>query len=139
MTERREAGFTMVEILIVVAVMGILAAVVVPNMTDLLGRGKDRAYETDRRTLQAAVDSYYTDTLARPGRPKFPTGNGTGGAVSTTTYINISHLVSGKYLREATQSAGSDNGAGGSGSYSWYVDADGLVQSSPTFVSGVYP
>jgi len=136
---RNEGGFTLIEILVVLAVLGIMAAVVVPNMTGFLGRGKDRAYETDRRVLQASVDAYYTDTLARPGTPKYPTGNGSGGSAGTNTYINASHLVSGKYLREAPQSAGSNNGASGSGSYSWYVDADGLVQSAPAYASGVYP
>lgn len=140
MRQRREAGFTLIEILIVLAVLGILAAVVVPNMTGFLGRGKDRSYEADRRTIQAAVDAYYTDTVSRPGRPRFPTGSGgTGGAAGTATYVNVSQLVTGKYLREAPQSASSDNGASGSGSYSWYVDADGLVQSSPVYASGVYP
>lgn len=136
---RKDKGFTLIEILIVLAVLGILAAVVVPNMTGFLGRGKDRSYEADQRIVQTAVDAYYTDTLTRPGSPKYPTGNGTSGGVSTNTYINLTHLVSGKYLRDAPQSASANNGASGTGSYSWYVDADGLVKSSPTYVAGVYP
>jgi prepilin-type N-terminal cleavage/methylation domain-containing protein len=139
MKNRKEGGFTLIEILIVLAVLGILMAVVVPNLTGFLGRGKDRAYESDRRVLQAAVDAYYTDTLARPGTPKYPTGNGTGGAAGTNTYINMTQLVQGKYLRDVPQSASSDNPGGSGGSYSWYVDSNGLVQSVPTYVSGVYP
>lgn len=136
---RKDKGFTLIEILIVLAVLGILAAVVVPNMTGFLGRGKDRSYEADQRVVQTAVDAYYTDTLTRPGSPKYPTGNGTSGSASTSTYINMTHLVSGNYLKNVPQSASADNPGASGGSYSWYIDANGLVQSSPTYVAGVYP
>lgn len=139
--DRRQGGFTLIEILIVLAVLGILAAVVVPNLTGFLGRGKDRSYEADQRVVQTAVDAYYTDKLTRPGSPKYPTGNGTSGSAGTNTYINMTHLVDGNYLKNVPQSSSSNNpGAGASpGSYSWYIDANGLVQSSPTYVAGVYP
>ncbi len=136
---RKENGFTLIEILIVLSVLGVLAAIVMPNMTGFLGRGKDRSYEADRRVLQASVDSYYTDTLSRKGTPKFPTVNGTAGNAGTNTYVNLTHLVSGNYLREVPQSASSDNPGASGGSYSWYVDANAVVQSVPAYVTGVYP
>ena len=136
---RGDKGFTLIEILIVLAVLGILAAVVAPNLTGFLGRSRDRSYETDKQVLQAAVNSYYTDPLARPGKSKYPTGNGTGGSAATNTYVNLTQMVSGSYLTGVPQSASADNPGGSSGSYSWYVDSNGLVQSLPTYVSGVYP
>jgi len=137
---KKDKGFTLIEILIVLAVLGILAAVVVPNMTGFLGRGKDRSYEADMRTLQASVDSYYTDTLTRKGSPKYPTGNGTSSdTAAANVYINLSHLVSGNYLRDVPQSASADNTGGSGGSYSWYIDSKGIVKSVPTYVAGVYP
>ncbi|MBI2848986.1 MAG: prepilin-type N-terminal cleavage/methylation domain-containing protein [Chloroflexi bacterium] len=139
-SDKGQQGFTVVEILIVLAVLGILMAVVVPNLTGFLGRGKDRSYQTDQRQLQAAVDAYYTDTKARPGTPKYPTGaGGTSGSAGTTTYINMTHLVSEKYMRDVPQSSSSDNPGGSGGTYSWYVDADGIIRSVPTFISGKYP
>ncbi len=140
MKDRKQGGFTLVEILIVLAVLGILAAVVVPNLTGFLGRGKDRSYTADQNTLQSAVNAYYTDTLARPGKgAKYPTVNGSGGTAGSNTYVNMTHLVSGNYLTSVPTSSSTDNPGGSAGTYSWYVDANGLVQSSPTYVSGVYP
>ena len=140
MSSRSEGGFTLVEILIVLAVLGILAGVVVPNLTGFLGRGKDRSYTADQNVLQAAVNAYYTDTLARPGTGvKYPTVDGSGGAAGANTYVNMTHLVSGNYLTGVPTSASTDNPGGSTGSYSWYVDANGLVQSSPTYVTGTYP
>ncbi len=141
MRARKEGGFTLIEILIVLAVLGILAAVVVPNLTGFLGRSKDRSYEGDKNVLQAAVNAYYTDTLARPGKPKYPTVNGTSGSASANTYINVTHLVSGNYLNAVPQSASTDNPgyASSGGSYSWYVDTNGIVTSAPTFTANVYP
>ncbi|MDP2662773.1 MAG: type II secretion system protein [Dehalococcoidia bacterium] len=138
MRDKKDGGFTLVEILIVLAVLGILAAVVAPNLTGFLGRGKDQAYVADQGVLQAAVNSYYTDTLAARGS-KYPTVNGTAGAAGANTYINMTHLVSGNYLTGVPLSASGNNPGGSSGSYSWYVFSTGVVTSTPVYVSGVYP
>lgn len=135
-------GFTLVEILIVMALLGIMMAIVVPNLGGFLGRGKDRAYDSDQRIVQAAANAYYTDTSTRPGARKYPTGDGSGGAVNTNHYINMDHLVSGGYLADVPQSATTNNTTAsgkGTGTYSWYVDGEGKVKSSPTYTSGIYP
>ena len=81
--KRGEKGFTLVEIIIVLAVMAVLAAVVIPNVTGFLGRGKERGWAADRDILQAAVDSYRTDINQRAGNP-WPTLGGLIGTPADT-------------------------------------------------------
>ena len=54
---RSQAGFTLVELLVVVAILGVLIAVVVPNFATLFGRGQYEATKADRNTVQVAVDA----------------------------------------------------------------------------------
>ena len=130
---RGQKGFTLIEILIVLALMAVLAAIVIPNVQGFLGRGKDDSYKVDKKTLQAAVDGYYTKNSAYPttaGATGTPTGAG------NNSYIVASTLITDKYLNDTPASSNTYNG--GTGTYGWYVDGSGRVQSIPTY-TGAYP
>ncbi len=59
-------AFTLIELLIVVAIIAILAAIAVPNFLEAQIRSKASRVKTELRTLATAVESYYTDWNVPP-------------------------------------------------------------------------
>lgn len=56
-----ERGFTLVELLIVVAILGVLAAVVIPTFTGVTSQSRATSQSTDINAVQAAVDRFNAD------------------------------------------------------------------------------
>jgi prepilin-type N-terminal cleavage/methylation domain-containing protein len=54
---RTQNGFTLVELIIVIAIMGILAAIILTNLTGLSGTGKDEAAAAEFIIVQSSMDA----------------------------------------------------------------------------------
>lgn len=63
---RRLGGFTLIEILVVVAVLSVLAALVAPNVFQHLGTAKDAAARSQMEMIGAALDAYRLDNGRYP-------------------------------------------------------------------------
>ncbi|MGN6693258.1 MAG: type II secretion system protein [Aquihabitans sp.] len=60
-------GFTLVELLVVIVILGILAAVVVFSVKGITGKGKASACETEKHTVETAVEAYNAQYGSYPG------------------------------------------------------------------------
>jgi len=53
-------GFTLIELMIVVAIIGILAAIAIPKFADLVTRSKESAVKGSLGSIRSAVSIYYS-------------------------------------------------------------------------------
>jgi prepilin-type N-terminal cleavage/methylation domain-containing protein len=81
---KRRGGFTLVEIMIVVAIIALLAAIAVPGFLRARKRSQASRILNDLRMIDAAVDQYAIET-----------NRSTGNAVNTTDWTN--------YLKKGSQ------------------------------------
>ena len=128
-----QRGFTLIEVMVVVIIIGVLGALIVPN---ILGRSNDArisAAKADIQTLVNALDLYYLDNNHYPSTDQgidalisLPTGKpepqnwNPGGYVKRlpkdpwgNDYI---YLSPGAELEFEVYSLGADNAEGGEGS-----------------------
>jgi len=62
----RQAGFTLIEIMVVVVILGILAAIVVPKVMDRPDAARITKAKADIRAIQGALDLYKLDNYNYP-------------------------------------------------------------------------
>ncbi len=62
-----EAGFTLVEMLVVIAIIGLVVGLVGPRVLNYLSESKVKAAKIQIESFSAALDLYYLDNGAYPG------------------------------------------------------------------------
>lgn len=62
----KKNAFTLIELLVVISVLGVLVAVLLPNLIGIRSRARDSALKNDLRQLKVALRTYYNDFQTYP-------------------------------------------------------------------------
>lgn len=92
---QQSRGFTIVELLIVIVVIGILAAITIVAYNGLQQRGRDSQRQSDVKSIAKALEMYYTD------EGRFPPGSGSNSSATINSGWSTTADASWSNLRSA--------------------------------------
>ena len=78
----KKKGFTLVELMIVIVIIGILAAIAIPKFADMVDKSKEGATKAQLTAMRGALNVYYSDNEGK--FVKVSTGTSNGDDISPT-------------------------------------------------------
>jgi general secretion pathway protein G len=118
MKTKMRKGFTLVEILIVVIILGILAAIVIPQFTEASTQANESRLKTDLQTLRSQVSLFHArnpgDTPDTTDADSFAGDLELNGSLPNNPFTNANTLASGSNS-DAHGAPGADGGG-------WYYN-----------------
>jgi prepilin-type N-terminal cleavage/methylation domain-containing protein len=92
---KKYSGFTLIELMIVVAIIGILSAIAIPKFADLIRKSNEGATKGNLGSLKSAISIYYGEMEGW-----FPVPTASGDSTVAGSLGTVLTMENGKYIKE---------------------------------------
>ncbi len=116
---KREQGFTLIELIVVIAIIGVLAAVAVPAFINVVDDAQQANMDAVEGTMRSAVTMWASDQLMTAGTYAYP----------PAATVTIANMTAEGFIPDWT-----DNGAG---TWTYAPAPTGTLVYAPVTVGGV--
>ncbi len=118
LTKKNEKGFTLIELMIVIAIIGILAAIAIPNFISYRRRSYNSAANSDVKNAFTSAQAYFIDE---------PTGAASVQALTGAGYRQTTNVTITAGGTQATLAITTFHGAG---DRTYTADSEGVITNS---------
>ncbi len=113
---KKQGGFTLLELLIVIVIIGILALLIIPNITSAPKKARDTQRKTDLKAVQKGLEEYFVSNNVYPTQAT---------AVAADTALTA--LTTGSPAIMKTVPKDPNDKGGGSDPHYYYLSAAGTA------------
>ncbi|ADZ83443.1 type II secretion system protein [Cellulosilyticum lentocellum] len=100
-TQHNQKGFTLIELIVVIAIMGIIGAVLVPQFATMSLRSRMSTDVSTTKTVQNQAEIFFADTGAWPES----TADNIVSVLASTSYLDPKYLANSSTLKFQTSGA----------------------------------
>lgn len=127
--QKNKSGFTIIELLIVIVVIAILAAITIVAYNGIQQRARDAQRQSDIKTIVKVLELYYTENGYYPNRNTYTPGstliNSGWSTTADGSWTNLAQVLGAYAKNLPTRSTASSTAAGAAAdSYDYFGFAD---------------